>query len=214
MFRARTQGTYPRSIFLLRHGETAANASRVVQTPEAPLSERGVEQAERLAVRLARQGVEAIVSSDYARARQTAERLHATTGANVEFWPDLRERNFGLLRGRPYAELQVDIFAPDYAPPGGETWGEFHARVARVWKEITALAANMRGNLAVVSHGLVCRSVAERLVGLGDHAVPAHWPNASLTIIGADPPPTIVRLNCIEHLADLVSSTARDGGSV
>ena len=29
-------------IFLIRHGETAANAARIVQTPDTPLSERGI----------------------------------------------------------------------------------------------------------------------------------------------------------------------------
>jgi broad specificity phosphatase PhoE len=205
---------YARSIFLLRHGETAANASRIVQTPDVPLSERGIVQAERLAMRLARHGVGAIVSSDLVRAQMTAERIGATTGATIELWPELRERNFGMLRGRAYAECPVDMFAPDYAPPGGETWGEFHARVARTWAKIMAIAVNMRGNLAVVSHGLLCRSVVERLVGLGDRGAPAQWPNASLTIIAAGKPPTLALLNCTEHLADLVARPASDGGSV
>jgi broad specificity phosphatase PhoE len=208
------QSTHARSILLVRHGETAANASHIVQTPDVPLSERGIVQAEGLATRLALHGVEAIVSSDYARAQMTAERIRAATGATIELWPDLRERNFGVLRGRAYAECPVDIFAPEYAPPGGETWSEFHTRVARAWERTVALAFKLRGNLAVVSHGLVCRSVVERLVGLGDRDAPAHWPNASLTIITAEPPPTIVRLNCTEHVADLGAGTASDGGSI
>src|SRR5262245_21507210 len=36
-----------RSIFLIRHGETLGNASRVVQHPDDPLSPRGLAQAER-----------------------------------------------------------------------------------------------------------------------------------------------------------------------
>ena len=32
------------AIFLIRHGETAGNANRVVQVPETPLSERGLAQ--------------------------------------------------------------------------------------------------------------------------------------------------------------------------
>ena len=41
------------SILLIRHGETALNAARIVQHPETPLNERGVGQARRLAERLA-----------------------------------------------------------------------------------------------------------------------------------------------------------------
>ncbi len=202
-----------RSIFLVRHGQTAANAAHIVQLPEVPLSEHGMLQAERLATRLASCSVEAIVSSDYARARMTAERVRAATGARMELWPDLRERNFGELRGHSYAECPSDMFAPDYAPPEGETWQTFHARVARAWEHIVALALGMRGNLAVVSHGLVCRYIAERLVGLGSRAVPTHWPNASLTIISANPPHSVELLTCTEHVADLVSSRT-SGGSV
>src|SRR5262249_50768478 len=104
------------SILLIRHGETASNASRVLQTPHIPLSPNGIAQADRLAQRLAGLGVAGIVSSDYARARMTAERIAAATGAKVELWPELRERNFGTLRGRAYADLGFDPFAPEYAP--------------------------------------------------------------------------------------------------
>jgi broad specificity phosphatase PhoE len=44
-------------ILLIRHGETDSNAARIVQTPDVPLSARGVAQAERLARRLAGAGV-------------------------------------------------------------------------------------------------------------------------------------------------------------
>ena len=89
------------SIFLIRHGETLGNASRTVQLPDNPLSSRGVAQAERLARRLAREGITRIVSSDYARAAATAEHLQRATGAPVRHSPLLQERNFGDIRGTP-----------------------------------------------------------------------------------------------------------------
>ncbi len=201
------------SILLVRHGETPANAARVVQLPDAPLSDRGLAQAERLAERLARLGVEAIVASDYARARGTAERVQAATHAPLEFWPLLRERHFGELRGRSYAEIGVDIFAPAYAPPGGETWQDFHERVARAWADVCARASQIEGNLAVISHGLVCRSVVERLVPPGSGmAVPELWANTSLTVIAPLPPHQIALLNCSEHLAGLETPAAAVSG--
>ena len=119
------------SIFLIRHGETLGNASRTVQLPDNPLSPRGIAQAELLARRLQREGIAAILSSDFARAAATAERLRRVTGAPVRHDPLLQERNFGDIRGTPYAALGFDMFAPDYAPPNGETWEAFHARVDR-----------------------------------------------------------------------------------
>lgn len=195
------------SILLVRHGETDNNAARVVQLPDAPLSARGLAQAARLAERLARLGVEAIVASDYARALATAERVRAATGAPLEIWPELRERNLGDLRGRAYAEIGFDIFAPDYAPPGGETWAEFHERVARAWERVRARASQMPGNLAVISHGLVCRSVVQSLAPAGASAtVPEHWGNTSLTIFAARPPHEIALLNCTAHLEGLTAA--------
>ena len=197
------------SILLVRHGETPANAARVVQLPDAPLSLRGLAQAERLAERLALLGVGAIVTSDYARAHGTAERVQAATHAPLELWPELRERHFGELRGRSYAEIGVDIFAPDYAPPGGETWAEFHERVARAWEKVRSYAARLDGNLAVISHGLVCRSVIERLIARpAGLAVPEAWANTSLTVIATRAPHEIELLNCSAHLAGLDASNA------
>ena len=41
------------TILLIRHGETALNAARIVQPADTPLSERGIAQARALARRLA-----------------------------------------------------------------------------------------------------------------------------------------------------------------
>jgi probable phosphoglycerate mutase len=191
-------------LFLIRHGETVGNAARIVQRPDSPLSPRGVAQAERLARRLAPAGMARIVSSDLVRAVTTAEYLQRATGARLSLEPLLQERNFGDLRGTPYADLDVDMFAPDYAPPNGESWPVFHARVDRAWAGIQALAALTRGPLAVVTHGLVCRSlVARHLVLDAGAAVPERWDNTSLTIVEARAPWRVRLLNCVLHLDGL-----------
>src|SRR5262245_9584715 len=200
-----------RTIFLIRHGETVGNAARIVQRPDAPLSPRGVAQAERLARRLAGEGLALILSSDLARALTTAEHLRRATGARVEIDPLLQERNFGDLRGTPYAELDVDMFAPDYEPPAGESWPVFHQRVDRAWRLIETRAAGLDGPLAVVTHGLVCRSVASRLVVLPDGTpAPERWENTSVTILDGPAPWRVRLLNCAVHLdgLDAASDTA------
>ena len=164
-------GRDARTIFLIRHGETVGNATRVVQLPDAALSPRGIAQAERLARRLAGEGIASILSSDLARAMTTAEHVRRATGAPIAFDPLLQERNFGDLRGIPYAELNFDPFAPDYEPPAGESWPIFHARVDLAWQAIQSLAAEVEGPLAVITHGLVCRSIAVRHVVLPDGVV-------------------------------------------
>ena len=190
-----------RRILLIRHGETAGNAARVVQKPDIPLSPRGEAQADALARRLAGDGISQIFSSDLERAAATAHRLRATTGAPIAFDPLLQERNFGDVRGTPYDQLGFDLFEPDYAPPHGETWEMFHARVDQAWERIRAMAASTAGTLAVVTHGLVCRSIAARHVLLADGMlVPEKWENTSVTIVDAQTPWRVSMLNDIAHL--------------
>ena len=202
------------AILLIRHGETADNAARIVQLPASPLSPRGLVQAERLARRLAGMGIARIVSSDLARAVATAESLQRVTGVPLSLEPLLQERNFGDLRGTPYADVGFDMFAPDYAPPNGETWAALHARVDRAWARVQALAAATDGHLAVVTHGLVCRSLAARHLVLADgEPTPLRWDNASVTIVDFPAPWRVRVLNCVAHLADLEAAPAADVGT-
>ena len=189
------------AIYLIRHGETPGNAGRVVQTADTPLSERGRLQAQRLAERLARTNIARILASDLTRAAMTAEPLREALGAPLVLEPLLQERNFGELRGTPYAELEVDIFAAGFAPPGGETWESFDARVDQAWRRATAVARNTKGHLAVVTHGLVCFSLATRRLALPPEADPRlGFANTSLTIVQAAPPHEVTLYNCTAHL--------------
>ena len=201
-------GRDARTIFLIRHGETAGNAARIVQLPDAALSPRGIAQAERLARRLAAEGIASILASDLARATTTAEHVRRATGAPIAFDPLLQERNFGDLRGTPYAEIGFDPFAPDYEPPAGESWPTFHARVDRAWEMIQARASEVGGPLAVVTHGLVCRSIAARHVVLpAGTTAPERWENTSVTIVDGPTPWRVRLLNCIAHLDGLEATT-------
>ena len=189
------------AILLIRHGETALNAARVIQMPETPLSEHGCTQAERLGRRLSRDGVARIVSSDFARAVMTAERVREHTGAPLALDPLLQERHFGSLRGTPYAELAEDPFAPEYVPPGGESWDAFHIRVEEAWARIREHAAQTAGNLAVVTHGLVCHSLVRHCLGetTADPEV-VRFPNTALTVVESSPPWRVRLLACTAHL--------------
>ena len=188
------------AIFLIRHGETPLNAARVVQTPDTPLSERGLAQAEALGRRLATEGVTAILSSDLRRAVMTAEKLQAACGAPVTFDASLQERNFGDVRGQPYSALGADILSPTYEPPGGESWAAFRTRVETAWTRMIEAHAATSGHLAVVTHGLVCHVLAERHLVLDADTPHRPWHNASLTVVEDAPPWTVRVLNCTRHL--------------
>lgn len=188
-------------IVLVRHGETELNAARILQRPETPLSARGLEQAGRLAARLAGLPVGRVLSSDYARARMTAECVARATGAPLELESLLRERNFGDLRGTPYAELEVDPFAPGYVPPGGESWEELHARADRAWEQVVQVSGRTPGHLVVVTHGLVCHSLVSRRFALPPGVpAPPGYANTSVTWVDPEPPWRVAALNCTAHL--------------
>ncbi len=186
------------SILLIRHGETPLNVARVLQPTDTPLSARGIAQAHALARRLADMNVSAVLASDLPRAWQTAEIIAAATGAPLEATELLRERNFGDWRGRAYDTLPGDPLAMTSTPPGGESAPVFEARVAQAFALIARRGAATRGSLAVVTHGVVIRSILAGHVRLPDGvAPPTHLGNTGLSVFDARPP----------HLATLVNST-------
>jgi broad specificity phosphatase PhoE len=189
------------TILLVRHGETAGNAARILQRADVPLNERGIRQAEQLARRLLDHGFAHVVCSDLLRARMTAAALAARSGVEIEESPLLQERNFGDLRGVPYAALTENPFGPDFAPPNGEDWPTFHTRVADAFDFVVSRRRRMNGTLVVVTHGLVCRALVERHARLPEGVVvPELFYNTSVTILHEDAPHAVSLLNCTQHL--------------
>ncbi len=208
------------AILLIRHGETASNRDRIVQVPETPLSEHGLAQASRLGRRLAASPVGEIWTSPQRRARMTAAALEEATGLSAREDADLEERSFGAIRGTPYAELGFDLMAPDYQPPGGESWETFHERVDRAWERVErhwlshfASSSTPSGDrhLVVVTHGLFCRSLIERRLLPGepleehrDDLGRLFMRNTALTVVE----PSLSGSGELRHRVPLVGCTA------
>ncbi|MEQ8662877.1 MAG: histidine phosphatase family protein [Gammaproteobacteria bacterium] len=202
------------ALLLIRHGETDFNTGRVVQFPDTPLGAAGIAQAEALGASLRGRRLDLVLSSDYLRARMTAERIVAATRARLLESAHWRERHFGELRGRAYSEFGTrDIFARDYVPPGGESWPDFDARVDQAWSELLGHAASAAGDIAVVTHGLVLRSLIERVLDVGGHVVAPGITvaNTSVTIVDHLPPWRVLELAGVAHLA---AGAAREGAAV
>jgi len=121
------------------------------------------------------------------------------------------------VRGTAYADLEVDLFDPDFVPPGGESWEVFHRRVDRAWAAIRAAAAATEGDLAVVTHGLVCASLVRNHLALDGLEPPPPerlvFGNTAVTSVDSEPPWTVRRLACTDHLAGL-EEASRVGGAV
>lgn len=199
------------SVLLIRHGETDFNATRVVQHPHTPLGENGLNQAQQLGASLRQRRIGLVLSSDYARARMTAECVAASCGVDIVESEHLRERNFGDIRGTPYGELgDLDIFAVDYHPPAGENGAMFDRRVDLAWEQIVTHASRTADDLAVITHGLVLRSLLTRKLDLGTVTIPADLvvANTSVTEIEHAPPWRVLALANTDHLADGPNSGA------
>jgi len=202
------------SIIFIRHGETALNAARVVQPADTPLNDRGRQQAQAVARRVAALKPVAVWSSDLPRALETAQAVAAASG-NIRLSTSelLRERNFGDLRGRRYDELDFDPLRFYSAPPNGESVDEFRERVARAFAEAVERRAALDGPLAVVSHGLVLRTIIGAQLSVAPETVSQlTMGNTSITIVAPEAPHAIEVLDCILHLD--TAATAHDGHSL
>ena len=102
------------TIFLVRHGETVDNARQIMQgQTQGELNEQGIEQAQQVAQRLAKEPIDAVVASDLRRAIQTAAFIAAPHGLPVETTPLLRERDWGGFTGRYIPELKGEVWPDD-----------------------------------------------------------------------------------------------------
>ena len=217
----------PFHVLLLRHGQTDANATGVLQGHQpTPLNELGLLQALRLADRVARHApkVTAIVSSDLRRAVQTADAVSAACGFAPSYDPSWRERGFGTFEGKHVGERDTWRAAHgDTDPPGGESVAAFRARVRRALEE-TANHYARAPAVAVVTHG---GPIGVILRMLADGTLPSSPANGPLDLAGApncsvlelvreptqDPAGFAWRVAClndVSHLDGLV--TAADSG--
>ena len=165
----------PTRVIAIRHGETAWNAETRMQGQlDIPLNGAGLWQAGRVAAALAGETLDAIYSSDLARAVQTAEPLAAGTGLAVRFDAGLRERCFGVFQGLTFDEVEArwpqDSLRwrrrePDFAPEGAETLREFSARCVAAASRIAA--AHPGQTIAIVTHGGVLDSLYRAAARVG-----------------------------------------------
>jgi len=169
-------------IIAIRHGETLWNVdTRIQGHRDIPLNDRGRWQAAQVARALAGEPIAAVYASDLLRAHATGTAIAEATGAPLHAEPDLRERSFGELEGRTFAEIEAALPEqarrwrqrdPHFAPEGGESLTLLRARIA----EVTArLAARHLGEqIVLVAHGGVL-DVLYRLATGQELQAPRTW---------------------------------------
>jgi broad specificity phosphatase PhoE len=178
-------------LLLIRHGETDWNsAGRIQGHTDIPLNARGIEQAEKLAARLANEKVNAVYTSPLVRARVTADLIAQKLG--IAAIPDdrLKEKYLGDFEGITGAEFEQqhgEIYrawresAVHYPLPGEET-------LAALQERVRAFLDYVRGEhphgtqIVIVSHGGTLSMFIATLIGLDIHArFPFWFDNASIS---------------------------------
>lgn len=202
--------------FLIRHGQSTANASGVWQGQmEFPLSEEGRLQARLAGRALAGQAFDAIYSSPLGRAFETAEIIarEARFTGPVVLIDGLMERHGGSLEGTTHAEREARN--PEFTKkllglPEEERWTLVGAEtdeevLARFEEAISDLRTRheVGARLVVVSHGGVMRVYLRDRFGPGVLPGTERAANASITRIawGERGEPRLLEIASTRHLS-------------
>lgn len=162
-------------LVLIRHGETDMNRQLRFQGHlNVGLNATGLEQAQRLAVRMTGEKADAVYVSDLLRAQQTAQPIAGKLALQPVPEQGLREQHFGRVEGMCVDDIQRDLpeawagwlrFDEDFAMPEGESTRTFHARVMEAMHRL--VAAHPRQKVVVVTHGGVLDMIYRTARSLG-----------------------------------------------
>ncbi len=176
-------------IIAVRHGETAWNVDTRIQGHlDIALNDTGHWQARQVARALADEPLAAVYTSDLQRAHATAQAIAQASGAPLVAEPGLRERSFGELEGRTFAEIEAELPEqarrwrqrdPHFAPTGGETLVQLRERIAATTHRLAAKHTEQL--IVLVAHGGVLDMLYRLATGL-DLQAPRTWlvTNASI----------------------------------
>lgn len=213
------------TIYFIRHGETDWNAEgRWQGHADVPLNDIGRRQAQLMAQRIQRDGVQfdAIYSSDLARAFQTAWELGAQVRVPVQLLPPLREIDIGAWSGLTTAEIQQQFpvearlmeEGQDVPRGGAETLASLMRRIVDV---VEATARRHAGKtLAMVTHGGCIRAALSHALQPDGWASLPHIGNTSITVINCSGGKwKVLRINDVAHLeaahaAELITAPPDD----
>ena len=149
------------SIIFLRHGQAKNNLERILtgRTPGVPLTEKGIDQAEKAAKFLEHMNISAIYSSPIERARHTAEIVGKHNSIDVKIDDRLIELDMGKFTGVPYDEIFTshgNVFMKFYngeleiAHNGVETFSEVKKRILDIVDHV--IENHPDQNVVLVTH--------------------------------------------------------------
>lgn len=194
----------PFTIYIVRHGATKMNAESAAVSvdrergwSDVPLTEEGREEARNAAAALKSKGIQAIVSSDLIRAKETAQIIGAILGVKPEFSFKLRPWNLGYLTGKDMKDANPQIKEhaqnPNEKVEKGETFNAFRNRAFEGFEE--AVTDHRGKQLLLVAHHRI-----ERLIAAWEKAGQPVWHSIDLPTFldKGDPPGGIISLRTTE----------------
>jgi len=138
--------------YLIRHAQS--HPAEEIDHSDWPLSAVGRSQAERLAEILMPLGIERLVTSPFARCRQTIGPFAERSGLGIVVCNDLRERHLGIGFHEDFWAVWRKSWEDfDFARPGHETSREAQRRFARAMEKI--LNEHEKRTIGVCAHGNV-----------------------------------------------------------
>jgi broad specificity phosphatase PhoE len=144
-------------LILARHGESVFSERLLLNGDIAtagPLTARGEEEARTLGRELANDRIELCVTSEFERARQTADLALEGRSVRREVMPELNDPRYGRYEGGAlddYRSWAASVPSDVEAPGGGESRRQIVARYARAFR---ALTERPEETILVVSHSL------------------------------------------------------------
>ena len=154
-------------LLLVRHGQDVDNSRSIINgRRDTPLTDLGRSQAQRVADDLRLTDIRCIYASPLQRASQTASILSQRLGIeDVRLEPDLIERDYGILTGRPLSDIpalarQVFVshgFRYVVHAPGAEDYAYLWTRAGSVLRKIQ----EQRGGqtVLIVAHNEILRMI-------------------------------------------------------
>ena len=180
-------------LFLFRHGETDWNRDgRLQGHTDTPLNATGLAQAEALVERLRPHRLDAVISSDLARAWTTGQIVAEGLGIPLIGEPGLREAQIGEAEGLFWPEVKSRFgealterwFTDDDAAfPGGETGLETRSRGLAALRRFVAEQPYRR--IGVSTHGAMVRQLMKHALPPG--SPPAKTRNTILYMLRYEP---------------------------
>ena len=160
-------------IDIIRHARTQWNIEKRIQgKTDIPLCEAGLRDAAVWAGQLAGKKYDRIISSPLIRARETALKIGAAAGIEVQIVEGIKEQDFGRWEGWQLAEIrkqspgEVESRESDgwgFCPPEGESRKKV---LARALASISDIARTSMGrNVLIVTHSSVIKIIIYHVLG-------------------------------------------------